>query len=94
VRHPARADGGTARATGRLTLGNLFALIGIAVVITAAAVRSFPLLIVGVVLIGAGNAGNLQSRFAATDLARRAPRARPRHRRLGDDRRRYWARCF
>lgn len=52
-----------------LTLGNLFALVGIAVVITAAAVRSFPLLIVGVILIGAGNAGNLQSRFAATDLA-------------------------
>lgn len=52
-----------------LTLGNLFALIGIGIVITAAAVRSFPLLIVGVILIGAGNAGNLQSRFAATDLA-------------------------
>lgn len=52
-----------------LTLGNLFALVGIAVVISAAAARSFPLLIVGVVLIGAGNAGNLQSRFAATDLA-------------------------
>ncbi|MER7797588.1 MFS transporter [Microbacterium sp. NPDC096154] len=52
-----------------LTLGNLFALVGIATVITAAAIRSFPLLLVGVVLIGAGNAGNLQSRFAATDLA-------------------------
>ena len=52
-----------------LTLGNLFALVGIAVVITAASLRLFPLLIVGVILIGAGNAGNLQSRFAATDLA-------------------------
>jgi MFS family permease len=52
-----------------LTLGNLFALVGIAIVITAAAGRSFPLLLIGVVLIGAGNAGNLQSRFAATDLA-------------------------
>jgi len=52
-----------------LTFGNLFALVGIAVVITAAATRAFPLLIVGVILIGAGNAGNLQSRFAATDLA-------------------------
>lgn len=52
-----------------LTLGNLFALVGIVVVITAAAGRSFPLLIAGVILIGAGNAGNLQSRFAATDLA-------------------------
>ena len=59
-----------------LTLGNLFALIGIGIVITAAAVRSFPLLIVGVVLIGAGNAGNLQSRFAATDLAPAARRGR------------------
>ncbi|WP_061683728.1 MFS transporter [Microbacterium laevaniformans] len=59
-----------------LTLGNLFALIGIGIVITAATVRSFPLLIVGVVLIGAGNAGNLQSRFAATDLAPAARRGR------------------
>lgn len=61
-----------AAARGRrvaLTLGNLLALVGIATVITAAAVRSFPLLLVGVILIGAGNAGNLQSRFAATDLA-------------------------
>lgn len=52
-----------------LTLGNLFALVGIAVVITAASLRLFPLLLVGIVMIGAGNAGNLQSRFAATDLA-------------------------
>lgn len=59
-----------------LTLGNLFALVGIAVVLTAAGVRSFPLLLVGVVLIGAGNAGNLQSRFAATDLSQTSRRAR------------------
>lgn len=59
-----------------LTLGNLFALVGIAIVITAAAARSFPLLIVGVIFIGAGNAGNLQSRFAATDLAPAARRGR------------------
>lgn len=52
-----------------LTLGNLFALIGIGVVILAAALRIFPLLLVGILMIGAGNAGNLQSRFAATDLA-------------------------
>lgn len=52
-----------------LTLGNLFALVGIAVVLLAVALRVFPLLLAGVVLIGAGNAGNLQSRFAATDLA-------------------------
>jgi len=59
-----------------LTLGNLFALVGIAIVITAAALRVFPLLLVGVILIGAGNAGNLQSRFAATDLAASDRRAR------------------
>ena len=59
-----------------LTFGNLFALTGIANVITAAAARSFPLLLLGVVLIGAGNAGNLQSRFAATDLATSTRRGR------------------
>ncbi len=59
-----------------LTLGNLFALVGIAVVITAASLRLFPLLIVGVILIGAGNAGNLKSRFAATDLADTGRRGR------------------
>ncbi len=59
-----------------LTLGNLFALIGIGVVLTSAATRVFPLLLVGVVLIGVGNAGNLQSRFAATDLAVSARRGR------------------
>ena len=59
-----------------LTVGNLFALVGIAVVITAASLRLFPLLIVGVLLIGAGNAGNLQSRFAATDLADTGRRGR------------------
>lgn len=59
-----------------LTLGNLFALLGIAIVITAASVRLFPLLLAGILLIGAGNAGNLQSRFAATDLAAPAHRGR------------------
>jgi MFS family permease len=52
-----------------LTLGNLFALVGIGVVILAAGLRMFPLLLIGILMIGAGNAGNLQSRFAATDLA-------------------------
>jgi MFS family permease len=59
-----------------LTLGNLLALVGIAVVITSAALRWFPLLLVGVILIGAGNAGNLQSRFAATDLSAQGRRGR------------------
>ncbi|MFT4234456.1 MAG: MFS transporter [Microbacterium sp.] len=52
-----------------LTFGNAFALAGIALIVAAAALRMFPLLVVGMVLVGAGNAGNLQSRFAATDLA-------------------------
>lgn len=59
-----------------LTLGNRFALVGIAVVILAAALRIFPLLLAGILMIGVGNAGNLQSRFAATDLA--APQHRGR----------------
>ncbi|MGF3055563.1 MFS transporter [Microbacterium sp. YY-01] len=52
-----------------LTLGNLLALIGVGIVITAASVSSFATLLIGIILIGMGNAGNLQSRFAATDLA-------------------------
>lgn len=52
-----------------LTAGNLLALIGVSIVILAAATRLFPLLLIGIIMIGMGNAGNLQSRFAATDLA-------------------------
>lgn len=59
-----------------LTLGNVFALAGIAIVVLAVALRIFPLLLLGTLTIGAGNAGNLQSRFAATDLA--APQHRGR----------------
>ncbi|MDQ1083943.1 MULTISPECIES: MFS transporter [Microbacterium] len=59
-----------------LTTGNVAALTGIALVILAASVRSFPLLLVGIALIGAGNAATLQSRFAATDLATTARRGR------------------
>lgn len=59
-----------------LTLGNLLALGGIAVVVGAAAVRVFPLLLVGILMIGMGNAGNLQARFAAADLAQPNRRGR------------------
>ncbi|MGO4679107.1 MFS transporter [Microbacterium sp. 2MCAF23] len=59
-----------------LTAGNLLALVGIVVVIGAAAIRVFPLLLVGIIMIGMGNAGNLQSRFAATDLAQPQHRGR------------------
>ena len=59
-----------------LATGNLASLLGIAVVLSAASTVSFPLLLVGFLLIGAGNAANLQSRFAATDLASDRSRAR------------------
>lgn len=68
-----------ANARGRrwsLGLGNGIALLGIAVVIGAAEINSFPLLLAGFALIGSGNAGNMQARFAATDLATRERRAR------------------
>ncbi|MBQ9915871.1 MAG: MFS transporter [Microbacterium sp.] len=68
-----------AAARGRrfaLSTGNVAALIGIAVVIVAAALRLFPLLLAGIALIGAGNAGTLQARFAATDLASTTRRGR------------------
>lgn len=59
-----------------LSSGNVAALVGIAVVVLAAATRLFPLLLVGIALIGAGNAGTLQARFAATDLAGAGRRGR------------------
>ncbi|MGC5222631.1 MFS transporter [Micromonospora sp. DT81.3] len=68
-----------ARRRGRrvsLAGGMLLALTGVGVVIVAAGLFSFPLLLVGFVLIGAGQAANLQSRFAATDLASAATRGR------------------
>ena len=69
----------TARRAGRrisLTTGMIVALLGILVVVAATASGTFVLLIAGFVLIGAGQAANLQSRFAATDLATNATRAR------------------
>lgn len=68
-----------ARARGRrpaLATGMAVALIGVGLVLAAVTVRSFPLLLAGFVLIGAGQAANLQSRFAATDLATDASRGR------------------
>ena len=71
----ARLAGGRGR---RLSLasGMMIALVGVVVVVIAVAVRSFPLLLVAFLLIGAGQAANLQSRFAATDLATDASRGR------------------
>jgi MFS family permease len=59
-----------------LATGWLVAAAGASLAVLAAVVRSFPLLIVAMVLLGVGNAANLQARFAATDLAE--PRARAR----------------
>ncbi|MBB5894733.1 MFS transporter [Kutzneria kofuensis] len=66
-----------AAARGRrlaLSLGWVVSLLGAVLVIVAAVGRSFPLTLPAMLLMGAGNAANLQSRFAATDLAD------PRHR--------------
>ncbi|GGG53067.1 MFS transporter [Kocuria dechangensis] len=68
-----------AQARGRrisLSTGALTAMAGAAVTIGAAVLGSFPLLLLGLALLGAGSALNLQSRFAATDLAQDDTRAR------------------
>lgn len=52
-----------------LVLGYAVAAAGAIVVVTAAHFRSFPLLLVGIVLFGAAPAVNLQARYAGTDLA-------------------------
>lgn len=68
-----------ARRSGRrpaLATGMLIALVGVALVVLARAVDQFPLLLAAFALIGAGQAANLQSRFAASDLATDATRSR------------------
>lgn len=68
-----------ARRRGRrpaLATGMFIALIGVGVVLFAVGLRAFPLLLVGFAAIGAGQAANLQTRFAATDLATDRSRAR------------------
>lgn len=59
-----------------LTTGALVAILGASVIITAAVLSSLPLLLIGMGLQGAGMALNLQSRFAATDIALAKTRAR------------------
>ena len=51
-----------------LATGAAIAITGATLVITAAAVQFFPLLLVALFLLGAGSAVGLQARFAATDL--------------------------
>ncbi|MFD3446446.1 MFS transporter [Microbacteriaceae bacterium 4G12] len=52
-----------------LAAGTAASLAGAALTVAATAVLSFPLLLLGFALLGCGVAVNLQSRFAATDLA-------------------------
>lgn len=68
-----------ARRSGRapaLATGALIAATGGVVSIIAAGLMFFPLLLVGLAMIGVGTAVNLQSRFAAADLAAPATRGR------------------
>ncbi|NKX53972.1 MFS transporter [Arthrobacter mobilis] len=68
-----------AQARGRrvsLSAGAVTASLGAVLAITAAAVRSFPLLLAALLMLGAASAINLQARFAATDLASDTTRAR------------------
>ncbi|EPH41768.1 MFS transporter [Streptomyces aurantiacus] len=59
-----------------LVLAYLIGALGAAVVVLAAAVGSFPLLLVGMAGFGAASSANLQARFAAADLAEPGARAR------------------
>lgn len=59
-----------------LTLAWSIAGAGAALLTTAPVLRSTPLLVVGMLALGAGSAAGMQSRFAATDLAAPAHRAR------------------
>ncbi|MEN9751844.1 MAG: hypothetical protein RLZZ600_891 [Actinomycetota bacterium] len=59
-----------------LSLGLSIAAVGTVIVVMADVQQSFPLFIAGIAMVGAGNAANLQTRFAATDLATAQTRAR------------------
>lgn len=59
-----------------LSLGWGLAAIGAAVVVLAAILGSYVVLLVGMLLTGSGTAASLQSRYAATDLALPTKRAR------------------
>ena len=51
-----------------LALGASLAISGATLVIVAAEIRFFPLLLISLFLLGAGSATGLQARFAATDI--------------------------
>lgn len=59
-----------------LATGMAVALVGVVLVVVAVGIGSFALLLAAFLLVGAGQAANLQSRFAAVDLATDASRGR------------------
>ncbi|MEV7544272.1 MFS transporter [Streptomyces sp. NPDC089915] len=59
-----------------LLAGYAIGTVGAGLVVLAAAVKSFPLLMVGMAAFGAASSANLQARFAAADLAAPDRRAR------------------
>ncbi|WP_308164134.1 MFS transporter [Nonomuraea sediminis] len=65
----------TAKAAGRggrragLALAYVAALVGCAISVAAITIGNWPLLLGGLVLVGGGSAGNLASRYSATDLS-------------------------
>ncbi|MDQ0823334.1 MFS family permease [Arthrobacter sp. V4I6] len=68
-----------AQAKGRrisLSTGAGIAVAGGLIVIVSAGMTIFPLLLVGMILMGSGSALSLQARFAATDLGSEATRGR------------------
>ncbi|GGS52516.1 MFS transporter [Planobispora rosea] len=64
----AKASGRGGRRTG-LTLAYACAMLGCLIATLAITVESWPLLLAGLVLFGSGSAGNLASRYSATDLS-------------------------
>ncbi|MDP9841254.1 MFS transporter [Streptosporangium lutulentum] len=64
----ARTSGGSGRRAG-LTLAYGCALIGTLIAVLAISLASWPLLLGGLVLFGGASAGNLASRYSATDLS-------------------------
>lgn len=59
-----------------LSCGWSLAIAGAVIIIAAGNARLFPLMLIGMVLYGGGQAANLQARFAAADFAEPSDRAR------------------
>ncbi|MEV0229396.1 MFS transporter [Nonomuraea sp. NPDC050786] len=71
----AKASGRGGRRAG-LSVAYLAALAGCAISVLAISLRTWPLLLAGLVLVGGGSAGNLAARYSATDLSPQGRSAR------------------